>query len=131
MVGKQYVALAVRQRRDGHRTALAGPRKVDVIDRFERSVAVDAREPFSGCGVADRGADVGADDMAAEQADRRIIGDRDDIVGDAAERILFLIAPTREIGGAKGRDGGWFGDPRGAQMGRASVGERVGRYVET
>src|SRR3546814_10332569 len=98
MVRKHDDALSVRQRRDAHRPALAGPRKVDEIDRFERSVAVDAREPFGGCGVADRGADVGADDMAAEQADRRIIGDRDDIVGDAEERILFLIDPTREIG---------------------------------
>src|SRR3546814_13576529 len=57
--------------------------------------------------------------MAAEQADRRNIGDRDDIVGQAEERILFLIDPTREIGVAKARKGRSFVDRRCDRVRRA------------
>ena len=51
--------------------------------------------------MADRRPDVGANDVAAEQADRGVVGDRNDIVGDAQQRVFFLIDPAREIGVAQ------------------------------
>ena len=54
--------------------------------------------------MANRGADVGADDVAAEQAHRGVVDDRDDVVGNADQRFVLLVDPQRKIGMAEQRN---------------------------
>ena len=53
--------------------------------------------------MADRRPHVRADNMAPEQPDCGVVGDRNDIVGGAEQWFFFLIDPMREIGMTKQR----------------------------